>query len=181
MVDFKQLQKSIMDNRAEKGFGNDVTRDFCRAFEELSEAFSKYDRGQEGVAEEFADVMIFLLGMSHNLGFDLEKHLTKACGSLSGGQQKIVALSTAFATNPDFILLDEPENHLDIVSRKELINIMSDFNGGIIFISHDRLIIDSVATKIAELAGGMMNVTEGTYDDYIEMKMRRIGGMQREY
>ncbi|MBI3305527.1 hypothetical protein HYZ82_00110 [Candidatus Nomurabacteria bacterium] len=75
MLDFKQLQKSIMDNRKEKGFGNDVTRDFCRAFEELSEAFSKYDRGQDGIAEEFADVMIFLLGMSHNLGFDLEKEL----------------------------------------------------------------------------------------------------------
>lgn len=75
MVDFKELQKSIMDNRAEKGFGNDVTRDFCRAFEELSEAFSKYDRGQDGIAEEFADVIIFLLGMSHNLGFDLEKEL----------------------------------------------------------------------------------------------------------
>src|SRR3989344_8357990 len=75
MVDFKELEKAIMQNRKEKGFGNDIPSDFCRAYEELSEAFSKYNKGQSGVAEEFADVIIFLLGMSHNLGFDLEKEL----------------------------------------------------------------------------------------------------------
>ncbi len=75
MVDFKELQESIMANRREKGFDNDISTDFCRAYEELSEAFSKYNKGQSGVAEEFADVIIFLLGMSHNLGYDLEKEL----------------------------------------------------------------------------------------------------------
>jgi len=77
MIDLKELQKKIMDNRKEKGFSNDVTYDFCRAYEELAEAFSKYDRNQPGVAEELADVAIFLLGISHNLGFDLEKELTR--------------------------------------------------------------------------------------------------------
>ncbi|MCE9548789.1 hypothetical protein K8Q98_00070, partial [Candidatus Nomurabacteria bacterium] len=75
MVDLNELQKAVMENRREKGFDTDVVHDFCRAYEELSEAFSKYNRGQDGVAEEFADVIIFLLGMSHNLGFDLEKEL----------------------------------------------------------------------------------------------------------
>ena len=74
-IDLKKLQKKIIANRKEKGFSNDVIQDFCRTYEELSEAFSKYDRGQDGVAEEFADVIIFLLGMSYNLGFDLEKEL----------------------------------------------------------------------------------------------------------
>ncbi len=74
-IDFKELQKEIMRNRKEKGFANDITNDFCRAYEELSEAFSRYNKGQDGVAEEFADVIIFLLGMSYNLGFDLEKEL----------------------------------------------------------------------------------------------------------
>lgn len=75
MVDFKELQKRVMDNRREKGFNNDIPSDFCRAYEELSEAFSRYNKNQPGVAEEFADVIIFLLGMSHTLGFDLEKEL----------------------------------------------------------------------------------------------------------
>ncbi len=75
MVDLKELQKAVMQNRKEKGFGNDIPSDFCRAYEELSEAFSKYNKNQSGVAEEFADVVIFLLGMSEILGFDLEKEL----------------------------------------------------------------------------------------------------------
>ncbi len=118
---------------------------------------------------------------SETLGFSLEKNKDKVCGSLSGGQQKILVLSVAFAIAPDFILLDEPENHLDIVSRMALIGIMDEFKGGIIFISHDRLIIDKVATKVAEVAGGKMHVSEGGYDDYISMKMERIGGLQREF
>ena len=75
MVDFKKLEADIMANRKEKGFSNDIPSDFCRAYEELSEAFSKYNKGQAGVAEEFADVIIFIIGMSHTLGFDLEKEL----------------------------------------------------------------------------------------------------------
>jgi len=75
MISFKELQKEVMRNRKEKGFGSDIPSDFCRAYEELSEAFSKYNKNQPGVAEEFADVIIFLLGMSDTLGFDLEKEL----------------------------------------------------------------------------------------------------------
>ena len=51
--------------------------EFCRAHEELSEAFSKFSRSHPGVAEEFADVAVFLLGMSEILGFDLEKELVR--------------------------------------------------------------------------------------------------------
>ncbi len=115
------------------------------------------------------------------LGFNTESHATSLCGSLSGGQQKILALSVAFAANPDFILLDEPENHIDIVSRMILIESLQEYKGGIIFISHDRLIIDSIATKVAELARGEIHVSEGGYDDYIEDKMARLGGMQRQF
>lgn len=115
------------------------------------------------------------------LGLKLEDHLEKLCGSLSGGQQKILVLSIAFSINPDFILLDEPENHLDIVSRLELVSLLQDFKGAIIFISHDRLLIDAVATKIGEIAGGKIHISEGGYDDYIQMKMERLGGLQRKF
>lgn len=76
MIDLKELQKEVMRNKLEKGFNTtDVALEFCRAHEELSEAFSKYNKDQDGVAEEFADVAIFLLGMAEILGFDLEKEL----------------------------------------------------------------------------------------------------------
>lgn len=75
-VDLKKLQKEVMRNKVEKGFNTtDVALEFCRAHEELSEAFKKYSQGEDGVAEEFADVAIFLLGMCEILGFDLEKEV----------------------------------------------------------------------------------------------------------
>jgi NTP pyrophosphatase (non-canonical NTP hydrolase) len=78
MVDLKELQKEVMRNKVEKGFNTtDVASEFCRAYEELSEAFSKFNKNQPGVVEEFADVMIFILGMSEILGFDLEKELIR--------------------------------------------------------------------------------------------------------
>ncbi|MDP3989151.1 MAG: ABC-F family ATP-binding cassette domain-containing protein [bacterium] len=151
-----------------------VPQEFDQSFKDRS-----IDAYIKGYAGETLYKRAFSIGV--NLGFDLEKNREKLCGSLSGGQQKILALSTAFAENPDFILLDEPENHLDIVSRKELITLMGSFRGGMIFISHDRLIIDTVATKVGELALGNLHISEGGYDDYIKMKMERIGGLQRQF
>lgn len=78
MIDLKELQKKVMENKIEKGFNTtDVAFEFCRAHEELSEAFSKYSKGENGVAEEFADVVIFVLGMCEQMGFDLEKELVR--------------------------------------------------------------------------------------------------------
>ncbi|HYC34166.1 MAG TPA: ABC-F family ATP-binding cassette domain-containing protein [Candidatus Paceibacterota bacterium] len=149
---------------------------------------------QEFESEEFetvvSDYMIKRAGVTvakrvndiaKTLGLDLNSIMDRKCGSLSGGQQKLLALSIVLATNPDFILLDEPENHIDIVSRMVLIEMLQEYRGGIIFISHDRLIIDALATKVAEVANGVMHLSEGGYDDYIETKMERIGGMQRQY
>ncbi len=76
MVDLKQLQKEVMRNKVEKGFNTtDVASEFCRAYEELSEAFSKHNKNLPGVAEEFADVMNFILGMSEILVVDFEKEV----------------------------------------------------------------------------------------------------------
>ncbi|MES2416496.1 MAG: MazG-like family protein [Patescibacteria group bacterium] len=77
MVDLKELQKEIYRNKLEKGFSTETAYEFCRAYEELSEAFSKYNKGQDGVAEELADVAIFLLGMCERMGFDLEKEIVR--------------------------------------------------------------------------------------------------------
>ncbi len=77
MVDLKQLQKEVMRNKVEKGFSMEMANEFCRAHEELSEAFSKWNKSEDGVAEEFADVAIFLLGMCEQLGYDLESELVK--------------------------------------------------------------------------------------------------------
>lgn len=77
-VNLKELQKEVMRNKIEKGFNTtDMALDFCRAHEELSEAFSKFNKNQDGVAEELADVTIFLLGMCEILGYNLEEELVR--------------------------------------------------------------------------------------------------------
>jgi NTP pyrophosphatase (non-canonical NTP hydrolase) len=77
MINLKDLQEEVIRNKIEKGFNRDITFEFCRAHEELSEAFSKFSKRKDGVAEEFADVAIFLLGMCETLGYDLEKELVR--------------------------------------------------------------------------------------------------------
>ena len=78
MVDLKKLQKEVMRNKIEHGFNTkDIALEFCHAYEELAEAFNKFKKNQPGVAEELADVAIFLLGMSEILGFDLEKEVLR--------------------------------------------------------------------------------------------------------
>jgi NTP pyrophosphatase (non-canonical NTP hydrolase) len=78
MVDLKKLQKEIMRNKIEKGFNTtDIALEFCRAHEELSEAFKKHNRGENGAPEELADVAIFLLGMCEILGYNLEKEVVR--------------------------------------------------------------------------------------------------------
>jgi NTP pyrophosphatase (non-canonical NTP hydrolase) len=75
-VDLKSLQQEVMRNKLEKGFNTtDIALEFCRAYEELAEAFSKVSKREDGVGEELADVVIFILGMCEILGIDLESEL----------------------------------------------------------------------------------------------------------
>jgi ATP-binding cassette subfamily F protein 3 len=122
-----------------------------------------------------------IFAISTQLGFNLEKALEKECALMSGGQQKILALSVGLASSPDFLLLDEPENHLDIISRLELIKVLKQYRGGILFVSHDRLMIDSVATKVAEVTDRKVFISEGGYQDYIDNRLARIAGLQRSF
>jgi ATPase subunit of ABC transporter with duplicated ATPase domains len=115
------------------------------------------------------------------LGFSLDTVKTQSCGLLSGGQQKILALAVGLASVPDFLLLDEPENHLDIVSRRALMKTLHSYKGGILFVSHDRMMIDAVADKVAEVLQGKVYFSEGGYQDYLDAKLSRIEGLQRQY
>ncbi len=115
------------------------------------------------------------------LGLRLATYADQQCRLLSGGQQKIIALAVGMAIRPDFLLLDEPENHLDIVTRKQLIVELQDFPGALICISHDRFVIDALAEKILEIADGKLHISEGNYADYRQSRRRRIEGSQRTF
>ncbi|HII4332865.1 ABC transporter ATP-binding protein [Vibrio parahaemolyticus] len=99
---------------------------------------------------------------------------------LSGGWQRKAALARALVCNPDVLLLDEPTNHLDVTTIEWLENFLKDFKGSIIFISHDRAFIKSMATRIVDLDRGQLSSFPGDYDNYLLEKeeMLRVEEMQ---
>ena len=89
---------------------------------------------------------------------------------LSGGWLRKVALAKALVSEPDLLLLDEPTNHLDMNSVIWLEQFLKDFKGGIVFISHDRAFIRSIATRILDLDRGKLISYPGNYEKYLELK-----------
>ncbi|MFY8297523.1 ABC transporter ATP-binding protein [Pseudoalteromonas sp. SS15] len=89
---------------------------------------------------------------------------------LSGGWLRKVALAKALVSEPDLLLLDEPTNHLDMNSVIWLEQFLKDFKGGIVFISHDRAFIRSIATRILDLDRGQLISYPGNYEKYLEQK-----------
>ncbi|NLM66876.1 MAG: ABC-F family ATP-binding cassette domain-containing protein, partial [Enterococcus sp.] len=99
-------------------------------------------------------------------GEDVEKTI----GLLSGGEKARVALAKLAMNHENFLILDEPTNHLDIDSKEVLENALIDFEGTILFVSHDRYFINRIATKVIELSPEKSTLYLGDYDYYMEKK-----------
>jgi ATP-binding cassette subfamily F protein 3 len=90
--------------------------------------------------------------------------------TLSGGERGRVALAKLALSGANLLLLDEPTNHLDIESQEILQNVLANFDGTILLVSHDRYLIDALATQIWAAAPGALQVFEGNYKDYVEAR-----------
>ena len=103
-------------------------------------------------------------------------HLDAAAriGALSGGTRKRVALAQALVSKPDVLLLDEPTNHLDLESIEWLENLLIDFKGSIVTITHDRTFLDRVATRIVELDRGRLMSYPGNFGRYLVQKEEQL-------
>ena len=99
--------------------------------------------------------------------------------SLSGGQKKLVALARLAAWSPDVLLLDEPDNHLDLKAKAYLGAFIRSYHGAVVVVTHDRYLLDEVVTHIAELEDGVLTVYPGTYSIYaVERQLRRMRQQQ---
>jgi ATP-binding cassette subfamily F protein 3 len=114
------------------------------------------------------------LGMA---GGDLGKPLSV----LSGGQKKLVGLARLLLVRPDVLLLDEPDNHLDLPGKIFLEKLIREYEGTVVIVSHDRYLLDAVVTHIADLEDGRLTVFEGDYSSFVMDKETRLARQEQMF
>ena len=142
---------------------------------------ARYESG-EGSDAELADLLDLI---NHADGWNLHTRIKAEAGALaappldtvvgplSGGEKRRVALCRALASQPDLLLLDEPTNHLDSESIRWLEEFLRGFPGALIFVTHDRYFLETIATRIVELADGRAFSHPGNYAAFLEAKALR--------
>ena len=100
--------------------------------------------------------------------------------ALSGGMKRRVLLAQALVRNPDILLLDEPTNHLDIEAIAWLEGFLKSFGGSIVFVTHDRSFLRSLATRILEIDRGQLTSWPGDYDNYLRRREERLHAEAQE-
>lgn len=99
---------------------------------------------------------------------DIDKHV----GDLSGGERARLALAMLMAKDNNFLVLDEPTNHLDLSSRESLEKALVEYQGTILFVSHDRYFINKIAGKVDVLQDGRITEYSGNYDSYLQQSRK---------
>jgi ATP-binding cassette subfamily F protein 3 len=98
----------------------------------------------------------------------------RSMATLSGGERGRVALAKLSLAGANLLLLDEPTNHLDIDSQEILQAVLESFAGAILLASHDRYLIDALATQIWEMTPGALHITDGSYQHFIRARNQRL-------
>jgi ATPase subunit of ABC transporter with duplicated ATPase domains len=104
-----------------------------------------------------------LLGCFGFSGDETEKRVRV----LSGGEKARLVLAAMLFDPPNFLVLDEPTNHLDILTKEMLINALRDFEGTLLFVSHDRHFLSELSNRVLELTHGGAHVYGGGYTEYV--------------
>lgn len=121
-----------------------------------------------------------ITGVLKGLGFEQEE-FNKIVDHLSGGQKTRVSLGKLLLSKPDILLLDEPTNHLDMESIAWLENFLSNYNGSVIIVAHDRFFLDKVVTKIIEIDRTHVRTYIGNYSTYITKKRAIMDALMKQY
>lgn len=143
-----------------------------RAMRKHERLLHRYEQLDGQRFESKIKAALLALGIGRDRWSTLTEHL-------SGGQKKLVMLAKLLVQQPQLLLLDEPDNHLDLPAKRALEGIIRDYPGCVVIISHDRYLLDGVATHIAELEGGRITQYTGNYTTYAnERAIRRLRQQQ---
>lgn len=121
-----------------------------------------------------------ITGVLKGLGFT-EEEFQKNVNALSGGQKTRVSLGKLLLSKPDIILLDEPTNHLDMESISWLETYLTNYNGSVIVVAHDRYFLDRVVSKVVEIDNGKISSFTGNYSAYAEKKSMLRDAQLKQY
>ncbi len=142
--------------------------------EAMNAVLQKYGEAQERF-EAMGGYMVEHKAKSVLTGLGIEPHqYQQTVGSLSGGEKKIVNLARILVQTPDLLLLDEPDNHLDMEAKEWLEQYMRDYPGTVMIISHDRHLLDRTVKKIFQLEDGTIDIYHGNYSYYVEERKQRL-------
>lgn len=108
----------------------------------------------------------------NRLGFKDSDH-SLSIDMLSGGQKKLIGLAKLLISGPELLLLDEPDNHLDMDGKDYLVNFIRNYPGGVVIVSHDRYLLDLVVDEIVDLEDGKLSSYPGNYSEYAFEKKNR--------
>ena len=159
--------------RAERNLESTEAADTTRALNAYQDARDAYDRmGGERFVDE-AGAMLASMGLEGKDG--------QQVGSLSGGEQNVLSLTRALLSRPDLLLLDEPGNHLDFHGMAWLEDFLLRFRGAVLVVSHNRYLLDRVASGILELEHGRVTRYEGNYSAYRAQRLRNLLSQQSDY
>ena len=165
---------SVVTAREVVATGMDRQRDRIREYESLSKTENP-DKAVLRELERLEREVVAGGGWSMDQQIDAMVSQLKLPGeetmnNLSGGWRRRVALAQALVSKPDLLLLDEPTNHLDIRTIEWLERTIRDFPGCVMFISHDRAFVQSLATRILEVDRGRVLSWPGNYREYLKLK-----------
>ncbi len=159
-------------------------RDWHAAANAYHSITSRIDAGESGLLDEQARLgeQIEQLGgwSRDHLVDEMLMHLgvrdpDREVGAMSGGEQRRVVLAQLLVAEPDLALLDEPTNHLDADTIEWLEDyLVNRFKGAVLFITHDRYVLDAIADRVLELEHGRLHAFEGGYAEFLEQKAERL-------
>ena len=155
--------------------------DLAQGDQELEELLARYGKQQEAFERaggyDVDQRVRFVLG-----GLGLEESLWQApLSHLSGGQRTRACLGRLLLEEPDLLLLDEPTNHLDLRSMAWLEGVLTGWKGALVVVSHDRYFLDTVATRIWDLAHRRVEAYRGNYSHYRLQREERRARWRKEY
>ena len=168
-AELETLESSLSDPEV---YGH--ARRLQRALERQRQLIEEYDSlGGDSYPERVRGLLVGL-GLA-------EGDLTKPLSVLSGGQKKLVGLARLLLVRPDVLLLDEPDNHLDLPGKMFLEKLIREYEGTVVIISHDRYLLDAVVTHIAELEDGKLTLFAGDYSSFVSDKEARLARQEEMF